>query len=53
MSNSEDKYEVVFKNKRVKRGWDELEEKFPERMAACKDFLKKNPEDRRKAVGIL
>lgn len=53
MSNSKTKYEIVFKNSRVEQDWIALENEFPDRVAECKNFLINNPEDRRKAVGIL
>lgn len=53
MSDSELKYQVVFVNKKVKSGWEMLAQKFPERMETCRFFLENNPEDRRKAIGIL
>jgi mRNA-degrading endonuclease RelE of RelBE toxin-antitoxin system len=53
MSGSEHRYGIVFVNRRVKDDWEALSQKFPERIEACRRFLENNPEDRRKAVGIL
>jgi len=53
MSKSRDKYRIVLESNRIQKDWDALEQEFPDRMATCKNFLKNNPEDRTKAVGIL
>jgi mRNA-degrading endonuclease RelE of RelBE toxin-antitoxin system len=44
---------MVFRSRRVEKDWLVLEKEFPERVAACRDFLRSNPEDRSKAIGIL
>ncbi len=49
----EPEYEIVLESNRIERDWFALEQEFPERMKACKTFLRNNPEDRRKAIGIL
>lgn len=53
MSNSENSYRIVFANKKVKSNWEALAQKFPEKIERCRQFLENNPEDRRKAIGIL
>ncbi|MDD4923805.1 MAG: hypothetical protein PHF74_03075 [Dehalococcoidales bacterium] len=53
MSDSEHRYQIVFVNKKVKGDWEALSQKFPERIEECRQFLENNPEDRRKAIGIL
>ena len=53
MSRSKTRYKIVFQNSRIEQDWIALEGKFPDRVADCKDFLINNPEDRRKALGIL
>ena len=53
MSDSKNKYNIVFDNSRVKRAWLSLEKEYPERMADCVEFLKRHPEDRMHAIGIL
>lgn len=53
MPNSEHRYKIVFVNKKVKGDWEALSQKFPERIEVCRLFLENNPEDRRKAIGIL
>ena len=53
MSRSGIKYKIVLESNRIRKDWDALEQAFPDRMKECKDFLRNNPEDRTKAVGIL
>ena len=53
MSDSKAKYSIVFQNGRIEQDWITLENEFPDRVADCEEFLTNNPEDRRKAVGIL
>jgi len=53
MSDSKTKYSIVFQNSRVEQDWVALENEFPDRVAGCREFLINNPEDRRKAIGIL
>ena len=53
MSDSENRYQIVFANKKVNIDWEVLSQKYPERVEACRQFLENNPEDRRQAVGIL
>ena len=53
ISKSKAKYRIVLESNRIQKDWDALEEEFPERMSVCKDFLRNNPEDRTRAVGIL
>jgi mRNA-degrading endonuclease RelE of RelBE toxin-antitoxin system len=53
MSSSRAKYEIIFASNRIKKDWDALERKFPERVEVCQSFLENNPEDRTKALGIL
>ena len=53
MSEAKPKYDIIYQNGRVERDWIALEKEFPERVAECKEFLCNNPEDRRKAIGIL
>jgi mRNA-degrading endonuclease RelE of RelBE toxin-antitoxin system len=53
MSETTNKYSIVFQNRRVKKSWMVLEKEFPERTAICKAFLHDNPEDRSKALGLL
>ncbi len=53
MSKSKTNYIIVFQNGRVEQDWSALEKELPERVANCKEFLCNNPEDRRKAIGIL
>ncbi|MFC1869895.1 type II toxin-antitoxin system RelE/ParE family toxin [Chloroflexota bacterium] len=53
MSELKTRYDIDFQNGRVERDWLALEKEFPERVAECKEFLENNPEDRRKALGIL
>ena len=53
MSKSRTKYKIVLESNRIRKDWEALEQAFPERMRGCKDFLRNNPEDRTKAVGIL
>lgn len=53
MSSSKNKYDIVFQNGRVEQSWYVLAQEFPDRVEGCKNFLKNNPEDRNKAVGIL
>jgi mRNA-degrading endonuclease RelE of RelBE toxin-antitoxin system len=53
MSETANKYSIVFQNRRVQKAWLALEKEFPERVADCKRFLKNNPEDRSQALGIL
>jgi mRNA-degrading endonuclease RelE of RelBE toxin-antitoxin system len=52
-SKSKTRYKIVLTSSRIKKDWEALEQEFPERMKACKEFLRANPEDRTKAVGIL
>ncbi|MDD4874643.1 MAG: hypothetical protein PHE15_06705, partial [Dehalococcoidales bacterium] len=52
-SDSGTKYEIIFTSNRIKRDWEALEIKFPDRVRDCKNFLENNPEDRRKVIGIL
>jgi mRNA-degrading endonuclease RelE of RelBE toxin-antitoxin system len=53
MSESKTKYNIVCQNNRVEKDWLSLEKEFPDRVSDCKEFLKNNPEDRNKALGIL
>lgn len=53
MSKSGAKYEILLESNRIKKDWESLKEQFPERMEDCINFLENNPEDRRKAIGIL
>jgi mRNA-degrading endonuclease RelE of RelBE toxin-antitoxin system len=53
MSKSKIKYKIVTYSNRVLKGLQALEQEFPDRVKECKAFLRNNPEDRTKAVGIL
>lgn len=53
MSQSRVKYKIVLESKRIQKDWDAMEQEFPDRMKDCKEFLRNNPEDRTKAIGIL
>jgi mRNA-degrading endonuclease RelE of RelBE toxin-antitoxin system len=53
MSESKTKYKIVCQSNKVEKQWLALESEFPDRVAICKEFLKNNPEDRNKAIGIL
>lgn len=53
MSKSTTEYEIVLESNRIRKDWDALVQEFPERMNECIKFLKNNPEDRNKAIGIL
>jgi len=53
MSNSKASYIIVFQNARVEKDWVKLEKEFPDKVTECKEFLRNNPEDRRKGIGIL
>lgn len=53
MSKLETKYEIVFQSNRVEKDLLALEKEFPEKVVECKEFLRNNPEDRNKAIGIL
>jgi len=53
MSNSKSRYDIDFENGRVEKDWFALKGEFPERVSDCEEFLRNNPEDRRKAIGIL
>ena len=53
MSQSRVKYKIVLESKRIQKDWDALEQEFSDRMKDCKEFLRNNPEDRTKAIGIL
>lgn len=53
MSKSKTRYKIVLESNRIQKDWDALEQEFPERMRDCKNFLRSNPEDRTKAIGIL
>lgn len=46
-------YEIVLESNRIEKDWLALKQLFPERMGECENFLTNNPEDRRKAIGIL
>lgn len=53
MSKLKTKYEIVFQSNRVEKDLLALEKEFPEKVVECKEFLRNNPEDRNKAIGIL
>ena len=53
MSKSKFRYKIVLESNRIQKNWVALEQEFPERMMECKNFLRNNPEDRTKAIGIL
>lgn len=53
MSRSTNKYEIVLESNRIRKDWDAILQEFPEKMRDCIEFLKNNPEDRNKAVGLL
>ena len=53
MSKSKTKYTIVLESNRLQKNWDALGSEFPEKMRDCKEFLRNNPEDRTKAIGIL
>ena len=53
MSKSRTEYKIVLESNRIRKDWETLEKAFPDRMRECKDFLRNNPEDRTKALGIL
>jgi mRNA-degrading endonuclease RelE of RelBE toxin-antitoxin system len=53
MSRSRVKYKIVLESNRIQKDWDALEQEFSDRMKDCKEFLRNNPEDRTKAMGIL
>ncbi len=53
MSEPKNKYNIVFQSRGIEKDWLALEKEFPERVADCKEFLCNNPEDRRKAIGVL
>jgi mRNA-degrading endonuclease RelE of RelBE toxin-antitoxin system len=53
MSESKTRYSIVCQNSRIEKDWLALGKEFPERLADCKEFLRANPEDRNKALGIL
>ena len=53
MSESKVRYKIVLESNRIRKNWVALEQEFPERMKECKNFLRNNPEDRTKAIGIL
>ena len=53
MSKSKTKYRIICDSSKIQKDWDALEQEFPDRMKDCKKFLRDNPEDRTKAIGIL
>jgi len=53
MSKSKTRYEIVLESNRIRKDWEALEQAFPDKMEECKSFLRNNPEDRTKAIGIL
>ena len=53
MSKSKTKYEIVLESNRIQKDWEALNREFPDKMSDCKSFLRENPEDRTKALGIL
>lgn len=53
MSKSKAKFRIVLESNRIRKNWEALEQAFPDRMRRCKEFLRNNPEDRTKAIGIL
>ena len=53
MSQSRIRYRIVYASNKIEKAWIALEKEFPDRVAECKEFLIKNPEDRSRAIGIL
>jgi len=53
MSDSKPTYEIVLESNKITKSWELLKSQFPEKMRDCELFLRKNPEDRSKALGLL
>jgi len=53
MSESKSKYEIVLESNKITKSWALLKSQFPEKMRDCENFLRNNPEDRSKALGLL
>jgi mRNA-degrading endonuclease RelE of RelBE toxin-antitoxin system len=53
MSASKNRYTIKFQNTRIYEGWLQLSNEFPDQVNTYLEFLKNNPEDRLKAVGLL